>query len=76
MGHLYAPSAVTGGPVAPTVRLRTVPMGTVPVWDGVQGAALGRNSIGIRGCHRTADSSLDTKGPTYWFPVIVNFLLL
>ena len=65
-GHLHVPSAVTGGPVAPTARLRT----------GVQGAALGRNSIGIRGCHPTADSSLDTKDPTYWFPVIVDVFLL
>ena len=67
MGHKHIPYAVTGVPVAPTPSSS----GT-----GVQGAALGRNSIGIRGCHPTADSSLDTKDPTYWFPVIVDFLLL
>ena len=67
MGHSHVLSAVTGGPVAPT----PCSSGT-----GVQGAALGRNSIVIRGCHPTADSSLDTKDPTYWFPVIVDFLLL
>jgi hypothetical protein len=68
-GHGHVPSAVTGGPVAPT------PCRMDPA-EGVQGAALGRNSLGGVAVSHLPTALLTRDFPTYWFPVNVNFLLL